>query len=54
MLRINGTETASSRRADEEAGRYEIVVKNSSVRSINISVTKGYQKSVERLTVMST
>ena len=40
MLRINGTETANSRRFDEEAGRYEMVVKNSSVKSINISMTK--------------
>jgi len=40
MLRINGTETANSCRFDEEAGRYEMIVKNSSDRSINISMTK--------------
>jgi len=39
MLRINGTETASSRRVDEEAGRYEVVVKNNNVKSININMT---------------
>ena len=40
MLRINGTETANSRRFDEESGRYEMVVKNSNVISIDISMTK--------------
>jgi hypothetical protein len=40
MLRINGTESARSRRSDEEAGRYEMIVKNNSVKSINISMTK--------------
>jgi len=40
MLRINGTETANSRRFDEEAGRYDMIVKKSSVKSINISTAK--------------
>jgi len=34
MLWMKGTETASSRSVEEEGGRYDIAVKNNSVRSI--------------------
>ena len=49
---MKGTEVASSRSAEEEAGRYETVVRNSSVKSIMIDLTNGSLKSAQRLTVM--
>ena len=40
MLRMNGTEVASSRSVEEEGGRYEAAVRKSNVRSTNISYDK--------------
>jgi len=52
MLRMSGTEVASSRSVGEDAGRYEITVRKSNVRSIDISMTKGRLRSFKLLTVM--
>jgi hypothetical protein len=40
MLRMSGTEVASSRSVGEDAGRYEMAVRKSNVRSNDVSMTK--------------